>query len=84
MTGPEMRDCIIDAQEAFLEQHGRLPSTLDLPVRMAWDLAKCNRSELGTMSDRFLRDGITVLEREGFRGMKVNIIRRQYARFQVT
>jgi hypothetical protein len=54
-----------------------------MPVRVAYDLAKCGRNEIGEMSDRIFRDGIKVLEEEGFHGMKVQIIRRRDAVLQL-
>lgn len=76
MNGVEARDYIIDRQESYYEQSGEFPRVMLLPVRLAWDLAKCRRSELGELSSLLLRHGVRVLERIQFRGMAVRLIRR--------
>jgi hypothetical protein len=47
---------------------------MKLPVLVAYDLAKCHRDDLGELSGRILQEGISVLEKDGFRGMQVQII----------
>lgn len=42
---------------------------------MDYGLAKCGRNELGDLSGRVFKDGITVFEKEGFHGMSVEIVR---------
>jgi hypothetical protein len=74
-TGRETLNQIIDKEAAFFEQHGESPRNMKLPVLMAYDLAKCGREELGELAGRIFKDGIAVLEREGFHGMKVQIVR---------
>lgn len=73
-TGREALDSIIDAEAAFAQQNGRPPKLMKLPLSMAYDLAKCRHNDLGDLSGRILENGIEVLGREGFRGMKVEII----------
>lgn len=74
-SGREVLDQIIDGEAAFFQQHGKPPGKMKLPVLMAYDLAKCGRDELGDLSGRVFKDGITVFEKEGFHGMNVEIIR---------
>jgi hypothetical protein len=50
-----------------------------LPVLMAYDLAKCGRQELGDVAGRIFKEGIDVLEKEGFHGMSVEIVRKRDA-----
>lgn len=66
---------IIDQEAAFFQQHGKPPRKVKLPVLMAYDLAKCGREDLGELSGRVFKDGITAFEKEGFHGMAVEIIR---------
>jgi len=74
-SGREILDTIIDQEATFFQQHGKPPRKLKLPVLMAYDLAKCGRNELGDLSGRVFKDGISVFEKEGFHGMNVEIIR---------
>ena len=74
-SGREMLNQIIDQEAAYFQQHGRPPRKMKLPVLMAYDLAKCGRNEVGDLSGRVFKDGITVFEQEGFHGMRVEIIR---------
>ncbi len=74
-SGREALDQIIDQEAAFFQQHGKPPRKIKLPVLMAYDLAKCGKNELGDLSGRVFKDGITVFEKEGFHGMAVEIIR---------
>ncbi len=74
-SGREMLNQIIDQEAAYFQQHGRPPRKMKLPVLMAYDLAKCGRNEVGDLSGKVFKDGITVFEQEGFHGMRVEIIR---------
>jgi hypothetical protein len=74
-SGREVLNHIIDEEATFFQQHGKPPRKIKLPVLMAYDLAKCGREDLGDLSGRVFKDGITVFEKEGFHGMSVEIIR---------
>jgi len=74
-SGREVLNQIIDQEAAFFQQHGKAPRKMKLPVMMAYDLAKCGRNEVGDLIGRVFMDGITVFEKEGFHGMKVEIVR---------
>jgi hypothetical protein len=74
-SGREALNQIIDREAEFFQQHGTAPRKMRLPVLLAYDLAKCGREELGDISGRVFKDGITVFEREGFHGMNVEIVR---------
>ena len=65
-----------------MSKHGEAPRKMKLPVLMAYDLAKCGREELGEMAGRIFKDGIVVLEKEGFHGMNVEIVRNRDAALQ--
>jgi hypothetical protein len=67
---------IIDKEAEFFQQHSRAPKKVMLPVLMAYDLAKCGRQELGDVAGRIFKEGIDVLEKEGFHGMSVEIVRK--------
>jgi hypothetical protein len=82
-TGREVLDQIIDKEAEFFNQHGEPPHKMKLPVLMAYDLAKCGRDELGEIAGRIFRDGIVVLEREGFHGMNVEIVRKRDAALEL-
>ncbi len=64
-TGREILDKIIDHEADFFDKHGKPPSKMKLPVLMAYDLAKCGRNDLGDISGRVFKDGITVFEKAG-------------------
>ena len=81
-TGRETLNQIIDKEAEFFQQHDQAPRKIKLPVLMAYDLAKCGREELGELAGRIFKDGIVVLEKEGFHGMAVEIIRKQDAALQ--
>ena len=81
-TGREILDQIIDEEAEFFSKTGRPPQKMKLPVLMAYDLAKCGRDELGELSGKIFKDGIAVLEKEGFHGMNVEIIRNRDATLQ--
>lgn len=81
-TGRETLHQIIDKEAEFFRTHGTAPRKMKLPVLMAYDLAKCGREELGDLSGRIFKDGIAVLEREGFHGMQVEIVRDRNATLQ--
>lgn len=74
-NGRDVLHRIIDEEATFFQQHGTAPRKIKLPVLMAYDLAKCGRDDLGDLSGRVFKDGITVFEREGFHGMSVEIVR---------
>ena len=74
-SGREMLNTIIDQEAEFYKTHGQAPRKMKLPVLMAYDLAKCGRDEVGDLSGRVFKDGITVFEKEGFHGMSVEIVR---------
>ncbi len=74
-SGREVLNQIIDREAAFFEQYGKPPRQMKLPVLMAYDLAKCGRNEVGDLSGKVFKDGITVFEKEGFHGMSVEIVR---------
>jgi hypothetical protein len=82
-TGREVLNQIIDQEASFFQQHGKPPRKLKLPVLMAYDLAKCGRNELGDLSGRVFKDGITVFEKEGFHGMTVQIVRDRNATLEL-
>lgn len=82
-TGREMLDQIIDQEASFFELHGQPPRKIKLPVLMAYDLAKCGREELGELSGRVFKDGISVFEKEGLHGMAVEIVRDRNAVLQL-
>ena len=82
-TGRETLNVIIDKEAEFFEQHNAAPRKIKLPVLMAYDLAKCGREELGELAGRIFKDGIAVLEKEGFHGMNVEIIRDRDAALQL-
>lgn len=73
--GREVLHQIIDQEAAFFQQHGKQPQKIKLPVLMAYDLAKCGREDLGELSGKVFKDGITAFETEGFHGMAVEIVR---------
>lgn len=79
-SGTEVLHQIIDQEANFFQQHGKPPRKMKLPVLMAYDLAKCGRQELGDLSGRVFKDGITVFEKEGIHGMSVEIVRDRNAR----
>ena len=81
-SGREVLHQIIDQEAAFFQQHGKPPGKMKLPVLMAYDLAKCGRNEVGDLSGKVFKDGITVFEKEGFHGMSVEIIRDRNATLQ--
>jgi hypothetical protein len=74
MTGIEAFDSIVDSLK---DQRRRQPTTpptlLRVPWGTAYDLAKLGRAELGDLGDKILTEGVGVLERQGFRGFKVEI-----------
>ncbi len=78
-TGREALHAIIDAEAQWAAQNGKEPRVMKLPVLMAYDLAKCGLDDLGELSGRIFKDGITVLEKEGLHGLKVQIIRQSDA-----
>jgi hypothetical protein len=81
-TGRETLNQIIDKEAEFFKEKGEAPHKIRLPVLMAYDLAKCGRQELGELAGRIFKDGIAVLEKEGFHGMNVEIIRDRDAKLQ--
>ncbi len=82
-TGREVLNQIIDKEAEFFNKHGEAPRKMKLPVLMAYDLAKCGRDELGEIAGRIFKDGIVVLEKEGFHGMNVEIVRKRDASLQL-
>lgn len=82
-TGTETLHLIIDAEAEYFREHGTPPKVLKLPVLMAYDLAKFGSNDLGELSGRIFRDGISVLEAEGFHGMSVEIVRDRNATLQL-
>lgn len=74
-SGREVLDQIIDREAHFFELRGQPPRKIKLPILMAYDLAKCGRNELGDLSGKVFKDGISVFEDEGFHGMRVEIVR---------
>jgi hypothetical protein len=81
-TGRETLHQIIDKEAEYFQTHGASPRKMKLPVLMAYDLAKCGREDLGELSGRIFKDGIAVLEKEGFHGMQVEIVRDRNATLQ--
>ena len=81
-TGRDTLNQIIDKEAEFFQEHGTAPRKMKLPVLMAYDLAKCGREELGELAGRVFKDGIDVLEKEGFHGMSVEIVRDRKAQLQ--
>lgn len=74
-SGREVLDQIIDEEARFYEKNDMPPRKMKLPVLMAYDLSKCGRNEIGDLSGRVFMEGIVVFEKEGFHGMKVEIVR---------
>ncbi|MBI3464358.1 MAG: hypothetical protein HY000_15075 [Planctomycetes bacterium] len=74
---------IVDKEAEFFEKHGRPPRKVKLPVLMAYDLAKCGRDDLGEISGRIFKDGIFALEKDGFHGMAVEIVRDRNAALEL-
>jgi hypothetical protein len=74
---------IIDAEADFFATHGTPPRLIRLPVLMAYDLAKCGFNDVGELSARLFREGISLLEREGLHGMKVELVRDRNAELQL-
>ena len=74
MTGQETLSNIIDEVTNFVQQHGKQPEKIKLPMLMAYNLAKCTRDELGELSTQIVRGGIGILATEGLYGMKVEIV----------
>jgi hypothetical protein len=74
MTGIEAFESIV---ESLKDQRRKTPDTLPTSLRIPWgtayDLAKLGRAELGDLADKLLTQGITILEREGFKGLRVVI-----------
>ena len=81
--GREVLYQIIDQEANFFQLNGRPPRRMKLPVRMAYDLAKCGRDTVGDLSGRVFKDGITVFEQEGFHGMAVEIVRDRNAALEL-
>jgi hypothetical protein len=81
-SGREVLDQIIDCEASFFNEHGKPPRKMKLPVLMAYDLAKCGRDQLGDLSGKVFKDGITVFEKEGFHGMVVEIVRDRAAKLE--
>src|SRR5713101_923870 len=81
-SGREVLDQIIDQEANYFQQHGKPPRKMKLPVLMAYDLAKCGRDEIGDLSGRVFKDGITAFEKEGIHGMSVEIVRDRHATLQ--
>lgn len=74
-SGREVLNQIIDREAEFFQRNGQAPRKIKLPVLMAYDLAKCGRDDLGELSGRVFKEGITAFEKEGFHGMAVQIVR---------
>jgi len=81
-TGREALHALIDAEAEWAAANGKEPTKLRLPVRMAYDLAKCGRDDMGEMSARVFKEGIVVFEQEGLHGLNVQIIRRPDANLE--
>ena len=74
MTGIEAFESIVESlKEQRRNSPDILPTALRLPWGMAYDLAKLGRAELGELADRLLTEGVTILEKQGFKGFKVVI-----------
>ncbi len=82
-AGIDTLHSIIDEEAAFFEREGRDPRKMKLPVLMAYELAKCGRGELGELAGKIFKDGIHVLERDGFHGMQVEIVRDRDAKLEL-
>lgn len=70
----ELWHAIIEAEAAFEIEHGHPPKLLELPVLQAYDLAKLRRQDFGPLSERVMREGIKVFEREGLLGVPVILV----------
>lgn len=81
-TARETLNQIVDKEAEFFREHNEPPHKMKLPVLMAYDLAKCSRDEIGELSWRIFKEGIAVLEKEGFHGMTVEIVRNRDASLQ--
>lgn len=75
MTHIDIWHSIIDQIAEYDEQHGAPPSTLKLPVRVAWHLAKLSPEHLGLLADDVLNEGIVAFEEAGLLGLKVTLVR---------
>ena len=78
-SGTETLDLILGFAADWANTHSRDPQTIFLPVRMAWDLAKCRREDLGDLSGKVMKHGISAFETDGLLGLKVKIVREKNA-----
>ena len=61
-TGPETLDQIHCFAADWANANDKDPTTIFLPVRMAEDLAKCGREDLGDLSGKVMKEGIVAFE----------------------
>ena len=73
LSGREALDYIIDKQTEFISTHHKPPTSMRLPLLLAYDLAKLRSSDIGDLSQRVFREGVKVFEKVGLLGMKVKI-----------
>jgi hypothetical protein len=74
-SGSEVVDAILNAQADYVAAHGKEPTTLHLPLLMAFDLAKLGREGLGDLAQTLMLDGVRALEGRNFFGMNVHLVR---------
>jgi hypothetical protein len=73
-SGIEVLHALLDAEAAYFTAHGQPPTLLKLPVLQAFELAKLGREHLGDLAGEIIKDGISVLEKHGLLGLKVQLV----------
>ena len=74
MNGPDALNKIIEAMKEFHRQNPKQkPACIKMSWDFAYDVAKLGSSELGDLASRIWKEGVGVLEKEGFFGFKVVI-----------
>jgi hypothetical protein len=75
-SGPEVLDAILNAQADYVASHnGTEPTILELPLLLAYDLAKLGRDRLGGLADKLMENGAGALEGQKLYGMTVHLVR---------
>lgn len=54
-----VKAAIIEAVKVYTQSMGRDPAWVNIDTEAAYDLMKLGRNEIGEMSDRFAREGIS-------------------------
>jgi hypothetical protein len=73
-SGAEVFDAILDAQAEYVAAQGKEPTVLQLPLLLAFDLAKLGRDGLGELAQTLMRDGVHALEGQKLLGMTVHLV----------